>query len=263
MSTEWIGETTLVPSHLGPTPEFGPSGESPPLRTEPVVVSWALITSGPPLTEQALIEGLRREFPLGRLEDLEGRDSENPLAWLEFESPMRLRPGLESPLNENKFSEYFDTKRVVYRQYWQRDDPVLQLAPGENQTYSVQLTSGLTDQVLREFSSSLGLGGKISAVELSAQLSGRLSRTVTISTELQTTRTKQLTNTRKKYLQRVAVWHVVHSVSLYRVASAVPFASFSQESRMRFVWQQLQLIEFADKAAPQSTSFDVPTHRPV
>jgi hypothetical protein len=247
MAVEWIGETNLAPSHLGPTPEFGPSGESPPLRTEPVVVSWALVASGPPLaeqklTEQKILEGLRPPTALTAAESV----------WLDVRAP--------------SFSDYHGIKRIVYRQHWQRDDPVIQLAPGETQTYSVQLNCGLTDQVLREFSSSLGLGGKVSAVELSAQLSGRLSRTVTISTELQTTTTKQLTNTRNKYMRRVAVWHVVHSVSLYGInmaGAAYPFMPLSQEYSARWVWQELQHIEFADIAAPQSTSFDVPAHRPV
>jgi hypothetical protein len=147
-------------------------------------------------------------------------------------------------------------KRVVHCQHWQRDDPVVQLVPGETQIHSIQLNSGLTHQVLTELSSSLGLGGKISAVELSAQLSGRLSRTVTISTELQTTATKQLANNRDGFMRRVAVWHVVHSISLYRVA-------YASEPRLpdpgeRFEWKQLQRIEFADTGAPQSTYFDVP-----
>jgi hypothetical protein len=156
---------------------------------------------------------------------------------------------------------YSDTKRVVFRQYWQRDDPVIQLVPGETQTYSVQLNSGLTDQVLREFSSSFGLGGKVSAVELSAQLSGSLSRTVTISTELQTTKTKQLTNTREGYTRRVAVWHVVHLISLDRVkAHGGDLARHNPRfDKLRFEWEQLQCIEFADTTAPQSSYFDVRT----
>jgi hypothetical protein len=237
MAAEWIGETTLAPARLGSTPEFGPNGESPPLRTEPVVVSWALVASGSPLTEEELLEGLLIDLRTPRLPP----DQQKAF-------PMFLYP----------YKDYDATKRIVYRQYWQRDDPVIQLAPGETQIYSVKLGSGLTDQVLREFSSNLGLGGKVSAVELSAQLSRRISRTVTISTELQITTTKQLTNTRNKYMRRVAVWHVVHSISLYRVALAnLPAPA------LRFVWEQLQHIEFADIAAPQSTFFDVPARRPV
>jgi hypothetical protein len=124
----------------------------------------------------------------------------------------------------------------------------------------------VTSQVLTEFSSSLGLGGKVSVVELSAQLSARLSRTMTISTELQTTVTKQLTNTRQGYLRRVAVWHVVHSVSLYRVARASgpdPDPARMMYTTPAFEWEQLQHIEFADMGAPQSTYFDVPAQRSI
>ena len=268
MAAEWIGETTLAPSHLGPTPEFGPSGESPPLRTEPVVVSWALLASGSPLTEQELLEGLRTTeqelLESWRTTEQKLLKGWRPTAPTDENAGL---PSIEKMLRDDKpWIDYTDTKRIVYRQYWQRNDPVFQLAPGETQSKSVQLNSGLTDQVLREFSSSLGLGGKVSAVELSAQLSGRLSRTVTISSELQTTTTKQLTNTRNKYMRRVAVWHVVHSISLYRVAQAgeaYPGAPFSLETSMRFVWEQIQHIEFADTASPQSTSFDVPIREPV
>jgi hypothetical protein len=216
LSDGLIGETTLAPSHLGPAPEFGRRGESPPLQTEPVVISRALIAWGPPLTEQEL------------------------QSWL-------LQPRKEAPPRV-EIMRYLEAKRIVYRQYWKRDDPVLQLIPGETQSYVVQLNSGLTDQTLKEFSSNLGLGGKVSAAQLSAQLSGRLSRTVTISTELQTTATKQLTNTRERGLRRVAVWHVVHSVSLYKLAPLDPG---------RLHWRRRQHLEFADIAAPQSTYFDV------
>ena len=272
MDAELIGETP-APSRLGPVPEFGPKGESPPLRTKPVIVSWALLafgplqteTSGTLLTEQELLEGLRTE------------EDERSERWLESlrQEPRSgtapqpdinelwlwaaKRPSDINELWDAKRIDYHETKRVVYRQYWQRDDPVIQLVPGETQIYSVQLNSGLSDQVLREFSSSLGLGVKVSAVELSAQLSGRLSRTVTITTSLQTTTTKQLTNTRDGYMRRVAVWHVVHSISLDRVDYYAP----PGPPLLRFQWIQFQNLEFADIAAPQSSSFDVRAHGPV
>lgn len=247
MAVEWIGETTLVLSNLGSAPLFGPSGESPPLRTEPVVVSCALTDpdgSLITLPEQAIVSHLGHQALIARPISGEYVSPESAVQPRLRDAPMRL------------FLYWKSIRRIVYRQYWQRDDPVVQLVPGETQIYSVQLNSGLTDQVLREFSSSLGLGGKISAVELSAQLSGRLSRTVTISTELQTTMTKQLANTRDNYMRRVAVWHVVHSVALYRIA-------YPNEARLpvpgeRFEWKEFQHIEFADKGSPQSTYFDVP-----
>jgi hypothetical protein len=251
MATEWIGETTYTPSYLGPVPEFGPNGESPPLRTEPVAISWALITSGPPLTERELLEGLAREYDFGLKAVPEGWDAVDPITQ-KVMNPRSL-PG------KDIFSEYAATKRIVYRQYWQRDDPVLQLVPGETQSYSVRLKTGLTDQVLTEFSSTLGIKGKVSVVELSAQLSGRFSRTVTISTELQTTVTKQLTNTSNQYM-RVAVWHVVHSFPLYRPVQStrIPY-----KPAYSWKWEQFQDIEFADMAAPQSSSFPRPRLRLV
>jgi hypothetical protein len=252
MAAEWIGETTLAPSHLGPVAEFGRNGQSPPLRTEPVVISWALIASAPPLTGTS--RPSLTEAPLTERELHEGLVCECRAAFRELYLPF-------VPQGENwdrlSLINYHATKRVVYRQYWQRDDPVIQLVPGETQIYSVQLNSGLTDQVLMEFSSSLGIGGKVSAVELSAQLSGRLSRTVSISTELQTTTTKQLANTRDGYLRRVAVWHVVHSIALYSVQPNGDLRSNLKSESARFEWKQLQHIEFADIAAPQSSYFDV------
>ena len=259
MSAEWIGETTLAPSQLGPVPEFGRNGQSPPLRTEPVIVSWALIADAPPLT------GTSRppltEAPLTERELLVGLISECRALYRELYLPI-------VPQGENwdrlSLINYHNTKRVVYRQYWQRDDPVIQLVPGETQIYSVQLNSGLTDQVLREFSASLGLGGKVSGVELSAQLSGSLSRTVTISTERQTTRTKQLTNTRDGYMRRVAVWHVVHVISLHGVQANRQVERYNPRfDSLKFEWKQVQRIEFADIAAPQSSYFDVRTPLPV
>jgi hypothetical protein len=247
MAVEWIGETTLVLSNLGSAPLFGPSGESPPLRTEPVVVSWALTDpdgSLITLPEQAIASRLGDQALIARSITGECMSPESAKSASPRYAPLQLFLYLKS------------IRRIVYRQYWKREDPVVQLVPGETQIYSVQLNSGLTDQVLREFSSSLGLGGKVSAVELSAQLSGRLSRTVTISTELQTAMTKQLANSRNKYMRRVAVWHVVHSVVLYRIA-------YLNEDRLpvpgeRFEWKEFQHIEFADKGSPQSTYFDVP-----
>lgn len=253
MAVEWIGETPVVPSNLGPVPSFGPNGESPPLRTEPVIVSWAHISepqivgddgSRRPPNEQEIVEFLEGSASLVR-----HMLSSRPLPGYRS-SDKRL----EEPMQG--FQAWKAVKRVVYRQCWQRDDPVVQLVPGETQTYSIQLNSTLTDQALVEFSSNLGLRAKVSAVELSTQLSSRLSRTVTISTGSQTTATKQLTNTRDGYLRRVAVWRVVNSISLYRVAYASE--PHLPDPEDRFEWKQIQYIEFADTSALQSTYLDIP-----
>jgi hypothetical protein len=88
-------------------------------------------------------------------------------------------------------------------------------------------------------------------IDLSAQLAARFSRTVTISQGLQTTVTRSLTNTREGYLRRVAVWHMVHSIALNRVA-------YTSEPRLprpedRYRWIRMQEIEFADAGSSQTT----------
>jgi hypothetical protein len=253
VATEWIGESSLVPSDLGPAPLFGLSGESPPLRTEPVVVARALITSGPQLTELEIAANLR--FAEG-FSNVTRAISHLPTPPPSFPLPRisgRPRPIADEPAWPDTLPEpyktYAATKRIVYRQSWQRDDPITQLVPGETYTKSIQLTTGLTDQVLMEFSSSLGIGGKVSAVQLSAQLSQHLSRTVTISSELQATITRQFTNTLEGVLRRVAIWYVVHSISLYRIG---------HHDGDKFKWVQFDSIEFADASVSQSTYCNVP-----
>jgi hypothetical protein len=253
---ERIGETP-TPSRLGPVPEFGRSGESPPLRTEPVIVSSALLmftfrnslveASRPTLTEQELLKRLSEPvFPLNESSgEILWTPVDDPLVDLVTKGPAHSQPDPDS-------IDYAATKRLVYSQYWKRGDPVIQLVPGETQIYTVQLKSGLTDQVLREFSSTLGLGGNVSAVKLGAQLSGRFNRTVTVSAELETTKTKQLTNTRDGYIRRVAIWHVVHLISVYEI--------FRGAVVIEPHWIEVQKIEFSDIASPQSSFSDLRIH---
>jgi hypothetical protein len=79
-----------------------------------------------------------------------------------------FRPGRETELEPAGFAHDFErfeawkaVKRLVYRQSWEGGDPVVQLVPSETQTHSIQLTTGLTNERLLEFSANLGLSRNV------------------------------------------------------------------------------------------------------
>jgi hypothetical protein len=148
-----------------------------------------------------------------------------------------------------------DARRIIWRQCWERDDPIVQLVPGASTTYSTRLTSGISNEVLQEFSSSIGIGAKISVVDLTATLSNRLSRKMTMSTEIETTSSLQLSNPREGFLRRIAVWHPVNMISVDKVAWAAEpaFPEYDEE----FFWRRLTEIEVAGSGV-QQTFIDVP-----
>ena len=223
MTVERIGTLGKLswPEELGSPPPFGPNGESPPRRSEAAFEARTLIaTDGRalPASEVTLIQVLRKHPTVKGDYDLR-------------------------------------TRRLSWRRYWERNDPVLQLAPGETQTFALELTSGLTDQVSSTFSTDLGFGGNVSAIALSAHLSTQLSRTVTITTEKTTTVTKVLTNSRDGYLRRVALWRVHNILSLDRVVWGNEPGGPSENSD--FQWRLVREVDFAEDTQPQWTYADV------
>jgi hypothetical protein len=205
------------------------------VRSETAIVSW----------------GLSR--PIGLLTDVTERELADQLRTWAFQA--RVSPGVNTGLLGSLLDSFMSCRRIVYRQCWERQDPVTQLVPGETTVKTVQLTTGVTDEALREFSSSVGLGASASVVDLSAHLTTTLSSKISLSVEVQTTSTLQLSNSREGFLRRVAVWYLVHLVSVDRVAyGSEPDLPVPDEI---FVWQPLTEIEFADMSALQTTYFDI------
>jgi hypothetical protein len=132
---------------------------------------------------------------------------------------------------------------------WQRQDPIAQLAPGSTSTKKITMTTGIASAETRELSLSLGLKGNIGPAELNSQLSSRLSRTLTLSEQHQSSEEITLANDRPEYYRKFAIWHIEYTV----VIDALVVVNDSLR------WDRRIETAFASPSPLILTSIDVPS----
>jgi hypothetical protein len=104
---------------------------------------------------------------------------------------------------------------AVYEQYWEREDPPTQVAPGGEVTRSVSLRVGLTKERAREVTKSLGLSGGRANLTLSSQLASKTATKITVATEEVETRGITLRNPDANDRYRLfALWHLISRLSV-------------------------------------------------
>jgi hypothetical protein len=106
-----------------------------------------------------------------------------------------------------------DIRRLVYSQYWRREDPILQLPPGAEEKVSVSLMSGMTEMRSREFSSSLGFK-TTTPVELSGELAAKFGFQISVTSETTVNRERTLRNPSNSKDWRFALWSVIHRLEV-------------------------------------------------
>lgn len=143
-----------------------------------------------------------------------------------------------------------ELRRLQYSKRWLRDEPVSQLAPGTRAAKAARVTLGLSSAATRELATSMGLGG-ISTAHLSAQLSGRLSQTVTLSEQREVTETLTLENHQAGHYRRVAVWHVEDEIRVEVLGATGD----------RLFWKTRAVATFTSSKVPVLTSVDIPMRK--
>jgi hypothetical protein len=101
---------------------------------------------------------------------------------------------------------------VTIAQYWEREEPTTQVAPGATTTVEIRRHIGLSRELLVELSSRLALGASTSV--LAAEVAARSSARIVLTDEYTDTRALRLQNLGVGY-RHFAIWHPVHRISIY------------------------------------------------
>jgi hypothetical protein len=139
--------------------------------------------------------------------------------------------------------------RVRHLTSWERDDPPTILPPGMSMKKMQKITVGVSHSEAQELSSSLGFESSISSiVKLNNQLTTKLTKTVTLSEQHESSVGLTLTNTTVDHQRRYAFWHISHEVVVDHLVVKAGILS----------WQMQSQINFVLEGHPVATSYDVP-----
>ncbi len=125
---------------------------------------------------------------------------------------------IEAAVRAGKWSTT-EFRRIVYNKRWLRIGEVIQLAPGAAKEHTSSWTVGLSATRVKELSSSLGLHGNVGAAQLAADLSRRITTSVTITGQRSVSETVRLTNDTADRYRRYALWNVEHGIAVDGLAS--------------------------------------------
>lgn len=253
---------------IGPPPEFGADGSPPPATSARVEIAhWALNKSVSQFLGQPPDVASRNS---SMIEILAGATwvANKPYLWRPAIGAIfgSLRhDAVETPRAEAqeitikrllkernaRALDWSDVKTwpvyAIYDHFWQRKDPVTQLPPGGSDTVTISLRVGISREHADEIARSLGItGGDSHLLGISTQLSKKSATKVALSLEREASHSVTLTNPEKETYRRLAIWHVVHRLSI--------MASSISASDKEIVIQE---TEFILSDATNVTSVDV------
>lgn len=132
-------------------------------------------------------------------------------------------------------------------QCWRREDPTTQLPPGVTAEVTGTRRVGLSQEHTREVATSLGLTTKVgSPAAPSGQLSTKTATKVALSEQQETTRKVVLSSPSPHMYRRIALWHIVHRLSV--------IASPKSDPETELV---CQVTEFVTSDVTNATSVDI------
>jgi hypothetical protein len=196
---------------IGRPPEFGPNGAWPPMRSAPTVIA-------------------RWEAP-----------------WPSFNELVSLkRKGLSDGEIHTRF-----TTRLFLRQFWMREDPPTQLAPGASSEAELSYRVGLTRSQALEIANVIGISlGVGEHMTLTGQSSGKSTVAMTVAVDKTVTRRIKLSNPMDGSYRLIALWHVYSQIM--RMADDSDGAASASTTEMA------QIAEFVASDALVTTSIDLP-----
>jgi hypothetical protein len=131
-------------------------------------------------------------------------------------------------------------------QYWRREDPIHQLAPGTTSRVKITSTFGISQSDTSELGASLGVqGGVLNIANLSTQISARLGQTITLSLQIQEERELTLSNDRNDGYRLIAIWHPIQVFEVDYLGSSGPDLVWRVHKRVEFEQSSAQ-VTFAD-----------------
>jgi hypothetical protein len=112
---------------------------------------------------------------------------------------------------------HVELRRIRVLQHWEREPNIEQLAPGTTSTSTIRIRVGLSVEQVSELSATLGLPEQRS---VTPALSAKLGRTERIEQSREVERSVQSSNNRTGYDRRVALWHLVDTITIDALAPA-------------------------------------------
>jgi hypothetical protein len=209
---------------LGSPPEFGKDGSSPPVSSEPVVVStktFVVGDDGPDLSHIASrVAGIGPAVAFGSSAAAGASITSGAVVGTALLGPLGLVLGaglLAAAAGRRRQQHRREPERAVrqltYSQLWRRDDPIVQLPPGTAQERTYTVTTGIEQSRTRELSRSLGFKTG-DAVVLSGSVGTKFGLQLTLSAQETHTVTLRLQNPGTEKYRRFARWSVVHRLEV-------------------------------------------------
>lgn len=254
---------------IGPPPEFGSDGSPPPLTSVPIsIADWSLNKS----VKQFLWPGVDGPYPgLIRALDLSVKAATRPAVEVIINNFRRHRAKSASRKNIDEeaaemrwtsFLRELDNSHLtlhdvtgwqthaLHDQFWQREDPVTQLSPGSTSEITMSLRTGISQERATELARSLGVKGTMPYVGISAALSDKASSKIVVSQEREVIRKITLTNPRDHTYRRLAIWHVVHRISIVAVHPRPPSNEKITCEENEFILSDATNVTFMDVDSP-------------
>jgi hypothetical protein len=149
-----------------------------------------------------------------------------------------------------------EVRELEYFQLWQRDDPIVQLAPGASREVTTTETVGVTQTESSELASSLGLKvGTVAA--LSSELSAKFGFQTTLIEQRSIQHKSSLVNDTKNSYRRFAIWSVRHEFVVSHIDIAEP--DLSDQATIRAARRTLlHALSYKPPQQDWTTSWDVP-----
>ncbi len=227
---------------IGPPPEFGKDGSSPPATSAPInIANWTVNKSvrrflrpqagddvgwqvgtlpwwsrnslavSVVFTAAGLMQGatdLLKNLTASKASQ-EEKEEEAAVSRMITEIQRQIKGTDLDQVTVSQWQVY-----AVHEHFWRREDPVTQLPPGGSSEITMSLRIGVSEECATEVARSLGMTGTAPYVSISAQLSNKGSTKIIISREKEVTRKITLTNPREDTYRRLAIWHVVNRLSI-------------------------------------------------
>jgi hypothetical protein len=143
-------------------------------------------------------------------------------------------------------------RRAVCTKRWKRnEDEIVWVAPGAIQTLATQVTVGLSSSSSSELGASIGAGGKAGVTNLTAQLSAKIGKTITLINQEQVTLSTSVSNPHEDCMRKFAIWYPEYVVSVFTLDLV----------EGRPAWRTETTANLVQRPSLATTYIDVPIRR--
>jgi hypothetical protein len=236
---------------FGQPPEFGPSGEEPPVQSPMQLMAEDFFFVTVPPTKFA-----GHKEVLLPVQSASDDELDQVLSWFHEQRQ-------HAPSSRRRMTQI---RRIQVYKYWARDEPISRLAPGTSSSKTVEVSVGISRQTSRELAVQLGVHD-LTFMRLTSQVSTRVAESITMTKQRKVAYTLTLDNTANSDRYRLfAIWHIENMVKVDAVPATLseswisPFSTSSTPTPTgghlpaKIAWEPLSATRFASSEAAVVTS---------